>query len=147
MQENNTIPAHVAALLNNRQKFSRPCLDAIREFRASKPWRGTVSERKAKFAALHAKLAEHYGLKTRLVFQGVGANMPSDNSSFDRRKDAIVLTGRLSVVTYLHLICAARDFEVKRCLAWSLSLFKRMFPLSWSRCEFEGYMIRKRSND
>lgn len=137
------IPRHIQGILNQRQRFSAETLAAVREFRAEKPWRGNIKERQAKLLALHAKLADQYGLKTTVMFNGVGADRPSDASYFDDRKNAIVMKGRISVVTYLHLLCAARGFERVRCVSWSLQLFKRMFPLSWSRCEFDGFLIRK----
>lgn len=137
------VPRHIQALLSTRQRFSTETLNAIREFRSAKPWRGNVKERIAKLTALHVKLVEQYGLTTTLVFNGVGRNQPSDASYFDDRKNTIVMTGRISVVTYFNLLCAARGFELPRRVSWSLQLFKRMFPLSWSRCEFDGYLIRK----
>jgi hypothetical protein len=135
------------------RKFKPEVVEAIRAFRATKPWRGTLQERFEKFKQLHKALCGAYGMTTTLK-----ASWQEDGSSgasyYDPSSNTLVLTGKLSVVTYLHEFRhaiqhrshGAAQFpqpELDAC-AWSLSLFARFFPLSFSRCTFDGHTLVKR---
>ena len=101
----NNEPIDGATLVDPGKKFSPACLAAMREFRSKKPWRGTVPEREAKFTALHAALCDDYGIvpppELRFLEIGVAREEQTGTSAFDRRQNALVLVGRLSVASYL----------------------------------------------
>lgn len=128
-------------LIDERVKVNAAAKAAIVAFRRSKPWRGDWSERGDKFAEFHRGMCEAYGLDALLVRDGMDQDVCSGGSSFCVRNQTITLRGRLSVVTYLHMLCRARGMDHRGACRWSLSIFKRFFPLSFSRCRLEGFML------
>jgi hypothetical protein len=135
-------PATVAEVLDPAMKFVPAALVAVREFRRSKPWRGTVAERRAKFVRLNQALALAYGIpRPSLDFRGVEAGVHSGHSSYVRGSNTIILRGRLSVVTYLHEFAHARGADERQAVRWSINLFRRCFPRSFARCRQDGHTL------
>ncbi len=128
-------------LIVDRVRVNAEAREAILVFKRSKPWRGSHDERCVKFAAFHAAMCTAYGLERILLRLPASAVDSCSGESFLRGD--ICLRGRLSVVTYLHLLCAARGKDHFECCQWSLSMFKRFFPISFGRCRLEGFMLRK----
>ena len=137
----NEYPNSVADVLDDRMTFHPATLHAVREFARSRPWRGSLQERQDKFRSLHRELCGIYGIAPRLVFGNDDGD--SARSCFIPVLNSVILRGRLSVVTYLHEIGHARGKKERETCAWSLTLFRRCFPKSWSRARWEGHMIRK----
>lgn len=132
----------VESVINERVKLSREAYAAIREFRRSKAWQGTYEERLAKFTALSAALSVAYGLDpVTIQFHGVENRDGSSDGLFEPETNKIHLIGKLSVVTFLHCFARARGRTKDEAFAWSLSVFKRMFPVSYSRCHATGLML------
>ena len=112
---------------------------AMKAFARSKPWRGTVTERKEKFRVFHAALQDAHDYRAPLMFAGAlsgdgpegGDSLASHFEPDDRR---IVLKDKLSVITLLFLFSRAH-FRMDRSdgMAWTIGAFKKFFPLSHSR--------------
>lgn len=136
-------PSSVEEVLDPNKRYRRAALRAVKAFARSKPYVGTIAERKAKFRILNAALAAAYDLPApRLVFE-TNETRDSGSSCFVPANDTIILRGRLSVVSYLHEFAHFRfgRSEVQAC-RWSINLFRRCFPRSWVRVTFEGHMVR-----
>jgi hypothetical protein len=135
-------PQTLEEALGKPLKFPLATLKAVRAFAASNPWRGTLGNRWLKFQQLHADLCRIYGVEPALVLDGDGTG-DSGNSSFQPHASVITIRGRLSVITFLHewghVLKGSSEFEACR---WSLRLFQRCFPKSWSRLRFDGHMAR-----
>ena len=135
-------PQSLEQALGQPLKFPPATLKAVRAFAASKPWRGTFDERQPKFRQLHADLCRIYRVNPTLVISGDGTG-DSGGSCFQPGANVITLTGRLSVITFLHewghVLKGHSEFEACR---WSLRLFQRCFPRSWARLRWEGHMGR-----
>lgn len=138
----NMYPQTVEEALGQPLKFPPATLKTVRSFAASKPWRGTFQERKVKFRQLHADFCRFYGVNPTLNIEGDGTG-DSGGSAYCPITDTITLVGRLSVITYLHefghVLKGADEFAVCR---WSLRLFQRCFPKSYSRLMWEGHVGR-----
>ena len=121
-------PQNLEAALGQPLKFPPETLRAVKSFARSKPWRGTLAERQAKFQQIHADLCRVYGVNPTLQIQGDGTG-DSGSSYYSRGANLIVLAGRLSVITFLHewghAVKGGSEFEACR---WSLRLFQRCFP-------------------
>jgi len=139
-------PSNLQAALGQPLTFRPSTLKAVRAFAAAKPWRGSFEERQTKFRQLHADLCRIYRVNPTLVIQGDGTG-DSGGSSFQSGANVITLTGRLSVITFLHewghVLKGHSEFEACR---WSLRLFQRCFPRSWGRITFEGHVARNIRN-
>lgn len=132
---------------------------ALKAFRDSKPWKGTVDQRADKFAELHRGLIAAYELETLLVRddQTVDPNGSSGASMFDSLENRIVLRGRLSVVTYLYcfacayLLCqstVSRNDATAVAIEWAQAQFRHFFPRSARGCrEDNGLLVRDEPRD
>lgn len=140
---NEDYPKTVSEVLDDSMRFKPATLAAVVAFKASHPWRGSLDERHQKFKALHAALCEAYSLNppSRLIFGNDHASC-SGKSCFIPAMNVIILRGRLSVTTYLHEFGHARGMNEHEATAWSLNLFKRVWPKLFARCRNEGHMLR-----
>ena len=135
-------PRTVAEVIDDSMTFRPGVLAAVRAFKIARPWRGSIDERKAKFAAFHQALCAIYGKTTTLTFEEIDGSFSGD-SSFCPATDTITLRGKLSVVTYLHEFGHALGRDEKGACRWSLNLFKRTFPILFAKCAQEGHVLRQ----
>jgi hypothetical protein len=133
----------VETIIDGRVKLNLAAFAAVKAFRRSKAWRGTFEERLGKFESLAAALGDAYGLEPapKIVFHGVENREQLGNGAFDGRTNAIHLVGKLSVVTFLHCFARARGKTRHEAFKWSLSVFKKMFPVSFARCHAQGLIL------
>ena len=82
-----------------------------------------------------------YGLEAVIEFHGVEDRVPLGNGAWDPGKNTIHMIGKLSVVTFLHCYARARGMTRKQAFRWSLSVFARMFPVSFGRCQLIGCIL------
>ena len=135
-------PATVAEVLDPAMTFRPAALRAVRAFARSRPWRGTAAARKGKFRRLNRDLAAAYAIaEPRLFYCNVEANAPSGSSCYRPAGHSITLTGRLSVLTYLHELAHARGADERQACRWSINLFRRCFPRSFARCRAVGHTL------
>src|SRR5687768_12274351 len=137
----NTYPATVAEVLRPPIQYPRRTVVTVRRLARSRPWRGTMPERMAKFERLHRDFCQIYGKTTGLVFGAMDGSC-SGRSHYIPSRDAIVLIGRLSVVTMLHEWGhVLHGHSERRACRWSIQLFARCFPRSFARCTHEGHVL------
>jgi hypothetical protein len=135
-------PATVQEVLDPALKFKPAALRAVRAFAQSKPWSGSLAERKDKFHKVNAELAAAYGIaEPRLVVQGVEINAHSGRSNYQPATHTITLVGKLSVLTYLHEFAHARGYDERQACRWSINLFRRSFPRTFVRCRMVGHTL------
>ena len=135
-------PATVAEVLDPPLRFRPAALAAVQRFARSKPYRGTLVGRKLKVATLHDDLCATYAKQTVLAFDVLDGG-DSGASHYLPSADLIVLSGRLSVVTYLHEFAHALGRDERGAVRWSVNLFRRCFPRSYSRCRTDGHVLRR----
>lgn len=134
-------PATVVEILDDRMKFKPAALRAMKAFRASHPWRGTEDERRVKCQELVVALAEAYGIALPEVLFDRLDGSSSGASCYDRSQHRIVLRGRLSVITLLHEFAHSRGMDERAAVRWSVNLFRRHFPRSYSRLVHRGHVL------
>lgn len=135
------------------QTFRPTAAAALRAYRASKPWRGAFPERWAKLEALHQALCAAYGLRSSLFFRATYyettppelmaavTERERGDGAYAAGRDAIILVGKVSVVTYLFTFAAARGMRRDKALNWARKAFARFFPRSFGRCRVEGDVL------
>lgn len=142
----NAIPETLEQMIDPNLTFPPNALRAIRALARTKPWQGDFDARFANLSTCLTALCEAYNLEPwQLVHTGDRAGC-SGASGLKTRLKRINLTGRLSVVTMLHLFAKAREGyrtveDHGRAMRWSATLFKRCFPLSFSRCRLVGGLL------
>lgn len=138
----NDYPSTVASVLRRRPTFKPATITAIKRFRAAKPWQGTTEERVQKIQALYADLAAAYGIPV----PGLTVH-PEAVDCYSPTLHRIRLNARnLSVVTALHEFGHALGMNEVRTCRWSINLFRRFFPGSYSRLHHNGHMLVRRSS-
>ena len=133
-------PETVTESLRAHKTYNPATLRALKVFRRSKAWGGSYADRKDKFSMLHDMLNLIYDMNTTLVFAGNGTG-DSGNSCYIPALNKIILSGKLSVVTYLHEFGHARGWGERYACVWSLNLFRRIFPRSYERCTHAGHTL------
>jgi len=130
-------PASVSAVLVEGKKYKPAALAAMRDFRRSKPFRGTPEERLEKVQNLYRALAAAYGVEVPTVVHNPGA--PDCYSPTLHR----IRLSNLSVVTALHEFGHALGKDEEQTCRWSINLFRRFFPRAYSRLIPVGHMLRR----
>jgi hypothetical protein len=75
------------------------------------------------------------------LFVDVEAGTHSGASNYRPACHTITLTGKLSVLTYLHEFAHARGADERQACRWSINLFRRCFPRSFARCRAVGHTL------
>jgi len=131
-------PKTVAECIDDKMKYRKATLDAVKEFRGLRPWKGTLRERRNKIVHLHRVLCEIYAKDIGIAF------VPEAESQYIPEENIIVLKN-LSVVTFLHEFAHTLGKDEKDACRWSLNLFKRCFPKSFAKSTKVGHLlIRKK---
>ncbi len=134
-------PATVVEVLDDHMRFRPAALRAVLVFAESRPWAGSVEERKEKFHELNRALSQAYDItKPELVF-GRLDGMSSGSSHYISRLHRIVIVGKLSVVTYLHEFAHSRGMGEQGACRWSINLFRRGFPKQFGKLVHVGHTL------
>jgi hypothetical protein len=137
-------PESVKEVLDDKMKFRKGVLSAMRKFAKQKPWRGTLPERVAKLDELLSKLSAIYGVdRPTLITDDLRDDATDSSASFYLPVfREIHLRGKYSVLTFLHEFAHALGKSEWQACRWSLSLFKRVFRRQYGRCIHDGHMLR-----
>jgi hypothetical protein len=134
-------PQTVIEVLQPSMQFPLVVIETLRSFAQRGPWSGTIDERKQKFRSLNAALARACGIpKPELVFHGLNGRN-SRFSYYAPSQHRIALVGRLSVITYLHEFAHACGLGERGACAWSINLFRQVFPRQFGRLVHRGHLL------
>lgn len=134
-------PTTVIEVLDDGSQFKGATLEALRAFAQSSPWSGTRASRMKKSLALNQMLADAEGIRVpNLIFRRIDGSS-SGGSYYEPSRHRIVLTGRLSVVTYLHEFAHSLGKGERDACRWSINLFRRCFPKQFARLVHVGHVL------
>jgi hypothetical protein len=136
-------------VVNPDMKFKPDAIRSCKTLARTKPWQGDFATRFDNIAACLRSLCEAHGMEP-IQLTHVGSKRGISAASRwrpDLRR--IELTGRLSVVSMIQLFALARAAERRtptvahhlHAIRWSINLFKRTFPLSFSRCRLVAGLL------
>lgn len=134
-------PSSVVEVLDDGAQFNQQALRAVKGFAADGPWTGSQNSRKEKFIRLNRELAAAYDIEAPNLTFGLINRTCSGASHYIPSRHKIVITGRLSVVTYLHEFAHARGLGERASCRWSINLFRRCFPEQFARLVARGHML------
>ena len=131
-------PATAAECIDDTLKYRRGVIPAVKALAASKPFRGTMQERIAKLKACAVALSEVYGIAPPLL---IVSNTRHDCYHPGSKTISLDQRGERgpSVITFLHEYLGKDERQAVR---WSLTLFKRCFPRSFSRLSQDRHCMR-----
>jgi len=134
-------PATVQECIDDSIKYRKGVIPAVKRYAESKPWKGTIRERKAKMRTLVRDLAKVYRVECATLTFGRIDGSSSGDSYYDRYDHIIRIEGKLSVVTLLHEFGHSLGKGERRTCIWSLNLFKRCFPSQFSKLNAENHLL------
>jgi hypothetical protein len=133
-------PRTVAEVLDPQMTFNRAALVAVRAFARSRPYRLGRISRENLIRELCEQLSAAYGIAVpALIFHWSRGS--SGSSCLRPSLHQIELSGRFSVVTFLHEFGHARGFGERGACRFSINLFARCFPRSFARCRQVGHTL------
>ena len=139
-------PETASEVIDEKIKYKKEVISAMKAFKKEKPYRGTLDEREAKFQRLNEKLNEIYHKNTKLIFENIDGSR-SDLSRYNIVLDEITLSGKLSIVTYLHEYAhSIFGISERKAVSWSLNSFKRIYPILFENLSQEQHMVRVNRN-
>jgi len=133
-------PETVAESIDDDMRYRVGVTKIMKRYAKAKPWKGSFEDRCEKLATLFTELACEYGLAvpTLLIYTGIG-------HSYSYTEGAIRLDAKSgygpSVLSALHEFGHYLGKGEKGTCRWSINLFKRHFPKSYSRLVPRGHML------
>lgn len=121
--------------------------DEIKPFRPKEYSVEAVKEKKRKYQWLTDKLSEVYRIrKPRIVVGNITQESwnktgSSGSSNYRPLSHTITINGKFSVLTLLHEYGHARGFDETDATLWSVNLFKKTFPVSYSKLQGSGHTL------
>ena len=134
-------PETVIEVLDDDITYPDKLLQVIRIFAASKPWSGSIETRKRKFSDTNRLMAVACRIEMPTLVFGSLNGGSSGASHYRTREHRIMLTGKLSVVTFLHEFAHALGMDEQDACRWSINLFRKCFPRQYSRLIHVGHTL------
>ena len=116
----------------------------MQPFRPQEFSQEAIVEKKKKFDWILGRLSSIYRIeKPKLIIGDMNAetwkeNMSSGNSFYNSSEHSITLIGKFSVTTFLHEFGHSRGFDEVDTVLWSVNLFKRIYPVLFSRLDTDS---------
>lgn len=137
-----TYPKSMDEILDDEIKYKQETIQAILDFKAKNPWKGSQEEIQAKFHWLNETLSKIYKIeKPTLVFL---KNFAYGSCYFYVGNMIVIIptsTGKLSVLVYLHEFGHALGMGEPGTCKWSTNLFKRYFPEKFEKLTPKGHLL------
>lgn len=121
-------------IYNDGMKFKMGVIHAVKEFKRNCPYSVGDDLRYAGMVKLIAELNRLYNMHTVLTWDRTPAEH-SYTSNYTPGLDVIRMEGKLSIITLLHEYAHARGMGEKGAVNWSLSLFKRCYPIAFANLD------------
>jgi len=134
-------PETVVEILDDEINYPDELLCVMRIFSASKPWSGSLEARKCKFTDVNRMMATACRIDKPTLTFGVLNGGSSGSSYYMPGEHRINLTGKLSVVTFLHEFGHALGMDEQDACKWSINLFRKCFPKQYSRLVHVGHTL------
>ena len=134
-------PEAVIEVLDDNIQYSPAVVDAVKCFASANPWRGSLISRKMKFQQLNQDLAQSCNIQRPTLGFGHLDGSSSRSSHYIPREHRIMLTGKLSVVTFLHEFGHALGYGEREACQWSINLFRKGFPRQYARLIHIGHTL------
>ena len=134
-------PATVIEILDDQMTFPSDLLQAVQVFAESNPWQGSTRSRQEKFRQLNRSMAEACRIEVPILIFGKLDGGSTGGSHYIPRDHRIVITGKLSVVTFLHEFAHALGYGEREACRWSINLFRKCFPRKYSRLIHVGHTL------
>jgi len=134
-------PATVLEVLDDEITYPDELIRVMRIFSASKPWSGSIEARKRKFSDVNRLMATACRMETPTLTFGSLDGGSSGSSYYSPSEHRITMTGKLSVVTFLHEFAHALSMDEQDACKWSINLFRKSFPNQYSRLVHVGHTL------
>ena len=134
-------PEAVIEVLDDDIQYPPAVTDAVKGFAETNPWKGSQNSRRKKFQQVNRDLARACSIEEPTLNFGLLDGSSSGSSFYSPSDHRIVLTGKLSVVTFLHEFAHALGHDERKACRWSINLFRKCFPRQYSRLIHVGHTL------
>ncbi len=124
-------PKTVAEVLDDNMKFSDATLAVMAKFKESKPYRGTLWEKRDKFLALIADLSKVYNIPTPQVL--ISPAKVDPRCFYMPMAHFIQLNDNFNIIVALHEFGHSIGKTEKQTVKWSINLFRKIFPEAYAK--------------
>ncbi len=108
--------------------------------------RASTAERFTAMRELVEELSAAYGIAApSLSMLDISHDGDSGRSFYAPDEHAIVMVGKLSIITLLHEFAHALGKDEYGAVGWSASMFKRVYPRAYEVLVYDGHTLRKPS--
>ncbi len=135
-------PASAAEVARDDYPFKPGIVEALRRFKAKKTFRENDRVRFGAMRDLVAELAGAEGIRCPALTCGeLWDGGHSFASHYIPAEHRIVMVGKLSIITLLHEFAHALGMDERGAVAWSVSLFRRVYPRQYARLAPDGHCL------
>jgi hypothetical protein len=125
---------------DDNKKYKVGVISALKEFKRNYPYAVGNATRMIGMSELLNKLNAIYGINPVLNFSTID-DSNSFTSHYDPLTNTIMIAGKLSIITFLHEYAHARGKDEFGAVKWSLSLFKRCYPIAFTKLIASGHCM------
>lgn len=127
-------------------KFKFGTIKAVMEFKHKYPYSVGDNVRFAGMGELIDSLNEVYGLNVSLAWKPTREDHSYD-SRYEPSTNYIIIVGKLSIITFLHEYAHALNMNEHDAILWSLSLFRRCYPIAFCKLIADKHLLIERSSN
>ena len=121
--------------------YPEKVVDAIKEYRSHHIWKIPLKEKISYTKKLFYELCKIYKIDGNIVFR-IDETADDSFRSFCSGV-TVVLVGKFSVITFLHEFGHLLGGDETEAVRWSINLFKKIFPRSFSQLTESGHLLLK----
>lgn len=126
-------------------------IDLLTLWKKQHLWKGSIEDRKNKFQWMHEHMMVLFNkpnLRLIIRVSEESDKTPGSSAHSNYGNNRIVLSGRLSVITFLHEWAHALGMGQSGAVEWSNFYFKKVFPLSAQRLtDIKGTGMKTKKGD
>lgn len=129
-------------------EYPEAVLEAMKECRAKHIWRLPLNDKIEAVNALFERLCQIYNItEGHLIFALEEGATTSGRSTYHTPTKTITLAGKFSMLTFLHEFAHLNGGQDElSCSKWAVNLFRKIFPVSFSRLRFQDGMFVRGEN-
>lgn len=132
---------------SDNMKFRIGVIPAMRDFKAKYPYSVGMEARRQGLAVLLETLSGIYEIEEPELEFTEPEKETSWESYYSEDSHKIVMVGKLSIITFLHEFAHCRGFDEVEAVKWSLSLFKRIFPIAFDKLTKDKHMLVEKEKE
>lgn len=151
-------PQTVNEIIDDEMEYPEGVVEAVENWKKKKLWGSSTNlERLIGLAEMAVELSLIYNIECPLVKVDQSIDLDatvrdtklqkSGSSNYNLTTHMITMSGNLSIITFLHEYGHALQKGERSATAWSVNLFKRVFPNQFEKLDHSQHTLIRRRTD